>query len=75
MNHTVGIWIDHKRAVIVSVSAGRVTTKILESEAGAHSRYSRQQDDGGEKNTRDHWQTHGSADCGESEGALPHRSL
>jgi hypothetical protein len=49
MNHTVGIWIDHKRAVIVSVSAGRVTTKTLESEAGAHSRYSRQQDDGGEK--------------------------
>jgi hypothetical protein len=49
VNHTVGIWIDHKRAVIVSVSAGRVTTKTLESEAGAHSRYSRQQDDGGEK--------------------------
>ena len=49
MDHTVGIWIDHKRAVIVSVSAGRVTTKTLESEVGAHSRYSGQQDDAGEK--------------------------
>ena len=49
MNHTVGIWIDHRRAVIVSVTAGRVTTKTLESEVGAHPRYSGQQDDGGEK--------------------------
>ena len=49
MNHNVGIWIDHKRAVIVSVSAGRVTTKTLESEVGAHPRYSSQQDGGGEK--------------------------
>ena len=29
MNHTVGIWIDHKRAVIVSASASRVTTQDL----------------------------------------------
>jgi hypothetical protein len=49
MNHTVGIWIDHKRAIVVSVLAGRVTTKTLESEVGAHPRYSRQQDDGGER--------------------------
>ena len=49
MNHTVGIWIDHKRAIIVSVSAGRVTTKTLESEVAAHPRYSRQQDERGEK--------------------------
>ena len=49
MNHTVGIWIDHKRAIIVSVSAGRVTRKTLESEVAAHPRYSRQQDDRGEK--------------------------
>jgi hypothetical protein len=48
MDHKVGIWIDHKRAIIVSVSAGRVTTKTLESEVAAHSRYSRQ-DDRGEK--------------------------
>ena len=49
MNDKVGIWIDHKRAVIVSVSAGRVTTKTLESEVGAHPRYSSQQDGRGEK--------------------------
>jgi hypothetical protein len=48
MNHKVGIWIDHQRAVIVSASAGGVTTKTLESEVGAHPRYSGQQD-GGEK--------------------------
>jgi len=39
MNHRVGIWIDHKRAVIVSASAGRVTTETLESEVGPHARY------------------------------------
>ena len=39
MNQKVGIWIDHKRAVIVSASADGVTTKILESEVGAHPRY------------------------------------
>ena len=49
MNHKVGIWIDHKRAVIVSASAGGVTTKTLESEVGRHPRYSGQQDGGGEK--------------------------
>jgi hypothetical protein len=49
MNHKVGIWIDHKRAVLVSASADGVTTKILESEVGAHPRYSSQQDGGGEK--------------------------
>jgi hypothetical protein len=58
MNHKVGIWIDHKRAVIVSVSAGRVTTKTLESELGAHRRYSRQQDDGGEKNYEERHNQH-----------------
>ncbi len=40
MNHKVGIWIDHKKAVIVSTSADRVTTKIVESEVGPHARYS-----------------------------------
>jgi hypothetical protein len=49
MNHKVGIWIDHKRAVIVSASADAVTTTILESEVGAHPRYAGQQDGGGEK--------------------------
>lgn len=49
MNQNVGIWIDHKRAVIVSTSAGHVTTKALDSDVGAHPRYSGQQDGGGEK--------------------------
>ena len=50
MNHDrVGIWIDHKRAVIVSVSEGRVTSETLESDVEAHPRYSGQQDGGGEK--------------------------
>ena len=49
MNHTVGIWIDHKKAVIVSASADGVTTKTVESDVGAHPRYAGQQDGGGEK--------------------------
>ena len=39
-NHKIGIWIDHKKAVIVSASAGQVTTMTLESEVGPHGRYS-----------------------------------
>ena len=49
MKQEVGIWIDHKNAVIVSASAGHVTTTTLESEVGAHPRYSGRQDGGGEK--------------------------
>jgi hypothetical protein len=49
MNHEVGIWIDHKRAVIVSASEGRVTAETLESEVEAHPHYSGRQDSGGEK--------------------------
>ena len=40
MNDKVGIWIDHKKAVIVSTSGDRVTAKTLESEVGPHARYS-----------------------------------
>jgi len=29
MNYKVGIWIDHKKTVIVSASAGRVIAKTL----------------------------------------------
>jgi hypothetical protein len=49
MNHTVGIWIDHARAVIVSASEGGITTTTLESDVAAHPRYAGQQDGGGEK--------------------------
>jgi hypothetical protein len=40
MNHKVGIWIDHKKAVIVFTSMDGVTAKTLESEVGPHARYS-----------------------------------
>jgi hypothetical protein len=49
MSHEVGIWIDHKRAVIVSASEGLVTTQTLESEVEPHPHYSSQLDSGGEK--------------------------
>lgn len=34
MNHKVGVWIDHRKAVIVSASAERMTSLTLESEVG-----------------------------------------
>ena len=40
MNHKVGVWIDHKKAVIVSTSDDPITAKTLESEVGPHARYS-----------------------------------
>jgi hypothetical protein len=40
VNDKVGIWIDHRKAIIVSASADRVSTKTLESNVGPHSRYS-----------------------------------
>jgi NADPH-dependent 2,4-dienoyl-CoA reductase/sulfur reductase-like enzyme len=49
MNENVGIWIDHKSAVIVSISDGDVATKTLESGVEGHPRYSGQHDGGGEK--------------------------
>ena len=48
MNNNVGIWIDHKKAVIVSASADHVTAQTLESDVGSHARYSGPQDGGGE---------------------------
>ena len=49
MSHDVGVWIDHKKAVIVSVAAGQVTTRTVESDTEAHPRYSGSQEGGGEK--------------------------
>jgi hypothetical protein len=46
----VGVWIDHKKAVIVSIAAGRVTTRTLESDVGPHPHFSGSQEGGGEKN-------------------------
>ena len=53
MSHKVGIWIDHKKAVVVSATASGVTAKTLESEVGPHTRYSGPQDGGGEKKYED----------------------
>jgi hypothetical protein len=58
MNHKVGIWIDHKKAVIVSASAGGVTAKTLESEVGPHGRYSGPREGGGEKKYEDRHDQH-----------------
>ncbi len=43
MKQRIGIWIDHKKAVIVSTSGDRVTATTLESEVGPHARYSGRQ--------------------------------
>ena len=40
MSHKVGVWIDHKKAVIVVASADAITTKTVESGVGPHARYS-----------------------------------
>lgn len=39
VNDKVGVWIDHKKAVIVTASAESVTARTLESEVGPHARY------------------------------------
>ncbi len=58
MNNKAGVWIDHKKAVIVSTSPDPITANTLESEVGPHARYSGRagyptpdgpQDGGGEK--------------------------
>ena len=49
MNHDVGVWIDHKKAVIVSITEGHVTTRTLESGIGSHPHYAGSQEGGGEK--------------------------
>lgn len=36
----LGIWIDHRKAVLVFVNDGKVTTKELDSAVGPHTRYS-----------------------------------
>jgi hypothetical protein len=50
MAQDVGVWIDHKKAVIVFIAAGEVTTRTLTSDVGAHPHYSGSQEGGGEKN-------------------------
>ena len=58
MSHEMGIWIDHKRAVIVSASDGQVTTTTLESDVGPHTHYSGSQEGGGEKKYEERHDVH-----------------
>ena len=58
MSNKAGIWIDHRKAVIVSVSADSVTTKTLESDVGSHARYSAMPDAGGEKKYEERYGQH-----------------
>ena len=67
MQHRMGIWIDHKKAVIVSDAAGRVTAKTVESKIGPHGRYSDRtgyptsdgpQDGGGERKYEERYGQH-----------------
>jgi hypothetical protein len=39
MDHRVGIWIDNRKAAIVSASAEEVTAETLESAVEPHSHY------------------------------------
>ena len=58
MNDRVGIWIDHKKAVIVFASTHGVTSKTVESEVGSHSRFSGPLEGGGEKKYEDRFGEH-----------------
>jgi hypothetical protein len=49
MRHDIGVWIDHKKAVVVSIAAGQVTTTTLHSAVGPHPHYSGSREGGGEK--------------------------
>jgi hypothetical protein len=40
MRQKVGIWIDHRKAVVVIASSDQVTAKTVESDVGPHARYS-----------------------------------
>lgn len=49
MSHDVGIWIDHKKAVIVSIADGGITVSTVDSQVGAHPHFAGSQEGGGEK--------------------------
>jgi len=58
MSNNIGIWIDHKKTVIVSASADPIVARTLESEVGPHSHYSVMPDGGGEKNSEARYGQH-----------------
>jgi hypothetical protein len=49
MSQKTGVWIDHKKAVIVSVSEGELTATTLDSDVGPHPHWAGSQEGGGEK--------------------------
>ena len=49
MSHNAGVWIDHKKAVIVIVSGETVNSHTLPSGLGPHTHYGGSQENGGEK--------------------------
>jgi hypothetical protein len=49
MSRDVGVWIDHKKAVIVTIEGGHVSTATLASDLGSHPHYAGSQEGGGEK--------------------------
>jgi stalled ribosome rescue protein Dom34 len=49
MSDKVGVWIDHRKAVIVVASAEGLVATTLASEVEAHPHFGGQQDGGGEK--------------------------
>jgi len=56
--HNIGIWIDHQRAVLVSVASGPATTTTVDSHVASHPHYSGQQDGGGEKRSEQRHDQH-----------------
>lgn len=49
MSHHAGVWIDHKKAVVVIVAGKTVTQHVLPSGLGSHTHYGGSQESGGEK--------------------------
>lgn len=45
----VGVWIDHKKAVVVSMVADKIAITTLLSDVPPHPHYAGSQEDGGEK--------------------------
>ena len=53
MKKEIGLWIDHKEALIVTASAENEAIKRVESHAGSHTRFSGEAARGTEEDARD----------------------
>jgi hypothetical protein len=49
MATNIGIWIDHRKAVITTATADRIITKTIYSRLSQHPHYAGSQDGGGER--------------------------